>query len=183
MSVNTYLLFSQHLKSKRQKLGLSLQALSERSGVSKSLISKVERSEIQPSIKTASKIAEGLGISLSDMFRKRTEDLVIFHPVSDQFMLSDGKHHTRKVVSPITNDTCVEIFHDQLNSSSSIDGLHNTDASKFIMAMDDELSITANEIKYTLNKGDCLYIAENVTHTIHNEGSKQIGFITMVHRL
>lgn|GEM_PF-1798293 len=183
MSVNTYLLFSQHLKSKRHKLGLSLQSLSERSGVSKSLISKIERLEIQPSIKTASKIAEGLGISLSDMFRKRTHDLVIYHSVADQYMLSDGGEHTRKIVSPMTNDTCVEIFHDQLNGSSMIDGLYHTDASKFIMAMDDELSVIANETKYALKKGDCLYIADNVIHTIHNEGSNQASFITMVHRL
>jgi len=183
LPANTYHLFRQHLKSKRKQLGLSLQLLSERSGVSKSLISKIERSEIQPSIKTASNIAEGLGISLSDMFRVRDDNQVIFHPVAEQFMLNGDGHHTRKRVSPITDDTCVEIFHDQLNAGSTTDAIYHTDASKFILAMDDDLSITANEIKYTLNKGDCLYIADNVSHKIDNESSDQISFITMLHRL
>jgi transcriptional regulator with XRE-family HTH domain len=183
LSSNTYNLFRQHLKSKRKQLGLSLQVLSERSGVSKSLISKIERSEIQPSIKTASNIAEGLGISLSDMFRERADKQVIFHPVTEQFILSGGGHHSRKRVSPITDDTCIEIYHDKINPGLTTDIICHTDASKFILAMDDGLSITAEEIKYTLNKGDCLYIAENVNHKIANESSLQNNFITMHHRL
>ena len=183
MSANTYHLFRQHLKSKRKQLGLSLQTLSERSGVSKSLISKIERSEIQPSIKTASNIAAGLGISLSDMFRVKADDQVIFHPVGEQFMLNREGNHVRKRVSPITNDTCVEIYHDQLNAGSTSEAIFLTDASKFILAMDDNVSITANDIKYTLNKGDCLYIADNVSHKIDNESDDQISFITMLHRL
>jgi transcriptional regulator with XRE-family HTH domain len=169
--------------SKRKQLGLSLQMLSEQSGVSKSLISKIERSEIQPSIKTAANIAAGLGINLSDMFRERADKQVIFHPVTEQFMLSAGEHHTRKRVSPITDDTCIEIYHDKINLGVTTDTICHTDASKFILAMDDGLSISAKEIKYTLNKGDCLYIAENVNHKIANESSLQINFITMHHRL
>ena len=183
MSSNTYHLFRHHLKSKRKQLGLSLQVLSKRSGVSTSLISKIERSEIQPSIKTASNIAEGLGISLSDMFRVRHDDQVIFHPVADQFMLNVGEHHTKKRVSPITDDTCIEIFHDQLNAGSITDEIYYNDTSKFIMAMDNELSIIANDIKYTLSRGDCLYIAANVRHKIANDSSVQISFITTLHRL
>lgn len=183
MSANTYHLFRQNLKSKRKKLALSLQILSERSGVSKSLISKIERSEIQPTIKTASSIAEGLGISLSDMFRVKADDQVIYHPVAEQYIRGGGGHHIRKRVSPTISDNGVEIFHDQLNAGSTIDALHLYDASKFILAMDDELSITANEIKYALKKGDCIYIADNVTHTLHNDGTVQTNFITMIHRL
>lgn len=183
MPANTYHLFRQHLKSKRKQLGLSLQALSELSGVSKSLISKIERSEIQPSIKTASNIAVGLGISLSDMFRERTDEKVIFHPKAEQFILNDEGDHTRKKVSPITNDTCVEIFHDQLNAGSTTGSINHRETSKFILAMDDGLSVIADEITYTLNKGDCLYIADSVSHKIDNESSEQISFITMQHHL
>ena len=180
---DSYHLFRQHLKSKRKQLGLSLQILSERSGVSKSLISKIERSEVQPSIKTASSIAEGLGISLADMFRERQDNQVVFYPADEQFILNDGGHHSRKRVSPTTNDTCVEIFHDQLNAGSAIDALSHTDSSKFILAMSDNLFITANGINYTLNKGDCLYITNNVIHSMKNEGDTMADFITVLHRL
>lgn len=183
MPSDSYHLFRLHLTSKRKQLRISLQTLSERSGVSKSLISKIERSEVQPSIKTASSIAKGLGISLSDMFRERQDNQVVFYPANAQFILNDGEHHTRKRVSPITNDTCVEIFHDHLNSGSEIDALSHSEASKFILAIDNVLSVTANGIKYILNKGDCLYITNNVTHSMHNNGDSKADFITVLHHL
>lgn len=183
MSRDSYHLFRHHLKSKRKQLGLSLQMLSERSGVSKSLISKIERSEVQPSIKTASSISEGLGISLSDMFREQQENQVVLHPTDMQLILAEGKHHTRKTVSPITSDTCIEIFHEHLNAGSELNALSHTESSKFILAMNDNLSVSANGTTYNLNKGDCLYITNNVEHKIHNEDSAQANFITVLHNL
>lgn len=183
MSGDSYQLFRQYLKSKRKQLGLSLQVLSERSGVSKSLISKIERSEVQPSIKTASNIAKGLGISLSDMFREEQNNRVIFYPATEQFTFNNSECHTRKRVSPVTNDSCIEIFHDQLTADSSINALSYAGANKFILAMNDNLSISADGTLYTLNKGDSLYIANNVQHMINNENSTQVDFMTILHHL
>lgn len=181
MSENTYNLFRYHLKSKRKKLGLSLQVLSERSGVSKSLISKIERNEIQPSIKTASNIAQGLGFAISDMFRDEDKPKVIYHPTHKQFVLTNGEHHTKIKVSPVTSDICIEIYHEHLNADSVTDSLSDGDENQFVLAMTDGLSITINETKYTLNQGDCIYIAENISYSIHNEGSSQANFITIMH--
>lgn len=183
MPSDSYHLFKQHLKSKRKQLGLSLQVLSERSGVSKSLISKIERSEVQPSIKIASNIANGLGISLSDMFRDKQDNRVVFYPVTEQFTFNNSAHHTRRRVSPVTNDSCIEIFHDQLNAGSSINALSYAGANKFILAMNDGLPVKADGTLYTLNKGDSLYIAQNVEHAIYNESSTQTDFITVLHHL
>lgn len=183
MSENTYHLFRHHLKSKREQLGLSLQALSERSGVSKSLISKIERNEIQPSIKTASNIAQGLGLPFSEMFRERSNNQVIYHPVAEQFILTLSEHHTKKKVSPITNDICIEIYHEHLNRGSITDSTRHNDASKFILAMTDGLLVTTSEAKHVLNRGDSIYIADNVNHSIQNEGDSQADFITILHHL
>lgn len=177
---NTYHLFRHHLKSERKRLGLSLQLLSEHSGVSKSLISKIERSEIQPSIKTAASIADGLGVSLSDMFREKESELVIYHPADEQFTLNNGDHHIRKKMTPMTAESEVSIFHEHLNADSILDALIHADASKFILAVNGSLSIIANEIEYALSKGDCLYISSNVEHSIHNEDSSQVNFITIL---
>lgn len=177
---DTYRLFTQHLKEERNRLGLSLQLLSERSGVSKSLISKIERLEIQPSIKTAASIADGLGLSLSDMFRHKESELIILHPAEEQFSLNHSEQHFRKKVSPIIPMSDVEIFHDHLNAGAIIKALRHVDATKFVLAMNGALSIIANEIKYTLNKGDCLYIANDVEHSIHNEQNTQVNFITVL---
>jgi len=180
---STYSLFRHNLKSKRKHLGLSLQILSERSGISKLLISQIEHNEIKPSIKTASKIAEGLDLPLAELFRKTSKKLVVFHPIDEQFILDIDENNTKNKAPPTSNGLCVDIYHEHLNAGVITDSMSHDDASKFILAMTDDLSITANKTKYSLNKGDSLYIADNVQHSIHNEGDAQANFITMMYRL
>src|ERR671916_3400603 len=51
----------------RRERGLTLEELAERSGVSRAMISKVERGEKNPTLVVAAKLAEGLGITLSQL--------------------------------------------------------------------------------------------------------------------
>src|SRR3712207_7903679 len=47
--------------------GLTLEGLAERAGVSRAMISKVERGEKNPTLVVAAKVAEGLGVPLSEL--------------------------------------------------------------------------------------------------------------------
>src|SRR5262245_63724681 len=52
----------------RAERGLSLEALSESAGVSRSMISLVERGESSPTAVVLEKLATGLGVMLADLF-------------------------------------------------------------------------------------------------------------------
>lgn len=54
-----------HLKSERKKRGLSLDATSKLTGVSKAMLGQIEREESSPTISTLWKIASGLDTSFS----------------------------------------------------------------------------------------------------------------------
>lgn len=58
---------SSPIHARRTALGLSLAGLSERSGVSKAMLSDIERGAKSPTIKTLSHVASGLGCSVSDL--------------------------------------------------------------------------------------------------------------------
>lgn len=177
---DTYLLYRKRLVSRRKKLGISLQSLADKSGVSKSLISKIELAQVQPSIQTASHIAQGLGCSLSEMFQPEKSDQIILQPTEQQFILSKGSH-TKKIVSPSIRGACIEIFHEHLKENETIDRKNYFNAEVFILALDNELSIHAKDTEYTLKKGDCLYLERNIAHTISNQGKYPINFISTVH--
>ena len=53
------------MRELRRERGLTLEALAERSGVSRAMISKVERGEKNPTLVVAAKVAEGLDVDLS----------------------------------------------------------------------------------------------------------------------
>ncbi|MFV0672083.1 helix-turn-helix domain-containing protein [Variovorax sp. tm] len=80
------LLIASRLLALRQSQGLSLADLAERSGVSKAMISKVERAQSSPTAVLLGKLAAGLGVPLAQLLteekaqpqrlRRRTEQEV-----------------------------------------------------------------------------------------------------------
>jgi transcriptional regulator with XRE-family HTH domain len=56
------------VKRLRELKGVTLEALAERAGLTKSYVSKVERGISTPSIATAIKIADALGVGVNDLF-------------------------------------------------------------------------------------------------------------------
>jgi transcriptional regulator with XRE-family HTH domain len=57
-----------NVRRRRQHLGLTLEELAEASGVSPTMLSEVERSLKNPTVKLAYQIARALGCSLTDLF-------------------------------------------------------------------------------------------------------------------
>jgi transcriptional regulator with XRE-family HTH domain len=58
------------VKAARQALGLTLDQLAARSDVSRAMISKVERGEASPTAALLGRVANALGVTLSDFFRE-----------------------------------------------------------------------------------------------------------------
>ncbi|MFD1392732.1 helix-turn-helix domain-containing protein [Lacticaseibacillus jixianensis] len=60
---------SRLVRAQRKKLGLTIEQLAEKAGVSVSLLSRVERGDVDNiSIKKLSEIAAALGLNLADFF-------------------------------------------------------------------------------------------------------------------
>ena len=65
---------SVQLESLRRERGMTLQVLSNATGVAASTLSKIERNELSPTISTLQKITSGLGIEMSDLFSQGEPD-------------------------------------------------------------------------------------------------------------
>ncbi len=55
------------LRRRRKRAGLSLRGLAERTGLSPSFLSQIERGGADPSVASLTRIAEGLGVSIADL--------------------------------------------------------------------------------------------------------------------
>ncbi len=61
-------LLAANLKSARLSRGWTLEAFAEASGVSRAMISKIERGEVSPTAQILGRLAAGLGVSLASLF-------------------------------------------------------------------------------------------------------------------
>src|ERR687885_864920 len=72
----------------RRERGLTLEELAQRSGVSRAMISKVERGEKNPTLVVAAKVAEGLGVGLSRLVGIGAREVVVV-PRDRQMVMRD----------------------------------------------------------------------------------------------
>ena len=71
-SVDLPLLIGRRVAERRAALKLSLDEIAVRTGVSRAMISRIERGEVHASAVVLDKLCAGLGISLSALFARDT---------------------------------------------------------------------------------------------------------------
>ena len=69
----------ERVRALRRERGWTLKLLAERSGVSRAMISKLERGEKNPTLVVGARLAKGLGVSLSQLvgIEERKEIVVV----------------------------------------------------------------------------------------------------------
>ncbi|MCG8400856.1 MAG: helix-turn-helix domain-containing protein [Firmicutes bacterium] len=65
----------QRIKIARERQGISMNALSKKSGAAQSAISEIESGKRQPTFEVLEKIVTGLGLTLSDFFSDHAPEL------------------------------------------------------------------------------------------------------------
>src|SRR5437016_10489881 len=95
---------SQRVRELRDMHGFSLAALAERSGVSRSNISLIERGRSSPTATVLDKLAAGLGVTLASLFEDAKAPVELPSPVArvaDQPVWTDPESgYVRRNLSP-----------------------------------------------------------------------------------
>jgi transcriptional regulator with XRE-family HTH domain len=63
-----------HVRARRQEIGLSVGQLAARSGISKGMLSKVENAQTSPSLATLARLAAALDMPVTSLFRGLSEE-------------------------------------------------------------------------------------------------------------
>lgn len=157
----------------RKDADLSLDALAKSSGVSKSMISKVERGEASPSTVVLARIAEALGVTFSDLMVREQDNEVIVLPIAAQPILSDPETgHTRQCLAPILPARGIDWVLNTLPPGASTGQFmrHRRGVEEYIHVMQGRLQAILNGKSYELSEGDALYFQAHITHEFINNG-------------
>src|SRR3954469_3830708 len=85
----------------RRGRGLTLEELAERAGVSRAMISKLERGEKNPTLVVAAKLAEGVGVTLSQLVGMEERREVVVVPREKRMVVRDPETgFERQLLSP-----------------------------------------------------------------------------------
>ncbi|MDH0865859.1 XRE family transcriptional regulator [Mitsuaria sp. GD03876] len=146
----------------RKAQGLTLEALAERSGVSRSAISLIEREETSPTAAVLDKLANALRVSLSALFA--TEDPEEFASplarAADHRVWTDPESgYMRRHLSPATIGSPLELVEVTFPAGKSVTfdtaGRSNV-VHQQVWMLEGEMEITIGKKAWRLRPGDCL---------------------------
>jgi transcriptional regulator with XRE-family HTH domain len=146
------------VRAAREALGLSANALAERSGVSRAMIAKVERAEAQPTAALLGRLSAALGLTLSELVARAEQSDRRLARAADQPTWTDPETgYRRRALSPVSGGP-LELVEVELPVGAEI--AYPADAYAFIhqqiWVLDGELTFREGDVEHVLRPGDCL---------------------------
>lgn len=172
-------MIGKNIQKMRTDRGLTLNVLSEKSGVSKAMLSQIESDKVNPTVATVWKIAKGLGVELNELLNTDSLPKRIFSVNPNETksaaaleMVDHGV--TIKVLSPLNMVEELEMYLLSLPVDTELPSEpHYPGTQEFLTILKGQVMVTAGNNTATLKKGDFLVYHCDVDHTIANSGSQQ----------
>lgn len=172
------------LRSRRKVKGFAIEQLAEVSGVSRSMISKVERGEAVPSTAVLSRLAEALGVTFSELLMDQEEQEVVVLPQRVQPVLRDqASGYTRRCISPILPGRGVDWVLNTLppGSTSGEFTAHRRGTDEYIYVLQGSLEARlGGDQSHRLEAGDALYFQAVRTHEFRNVGKGECRYFLVI---
>jgi transcriptional regulator with XRE-family HTH domain len=175
--------FAAQLRTRRLSSRLTLEALARQSHVSKSMISKVERGDVQPSLDIAVRIAEALNSTLSEMVRHDDYARVIKIARKDQSVIVDpNREWERRLLSPAFGGTRLEMLYATVKPKAKMGSFppHLQGTEEYIVVLRGELRISINGTEYQLRAGDSLFFEADKHHALENPAKRPAEYLIVI---
>jgi len=167
----------------RKKRGITLDELSRRSGVSKAMLSQVEKDKVNPTVAVVWKIAHGLGISLEELLGNADSgaSLEIFRK-AQYAVLTEAEGCNVKVLSPLHMAGELELYLIELAEGAVLQSkAHVEGAEEFTTALQGTVEIRAGDHVDRLETGDSACYDADRDHAITNTGPQPALLHMVVH--
>jgi transcriptional regulator with XRE-family HTH domain len=171
-------LVSGHLRKRVKQLraerAWSLDALARASGVSRSMLSQIERGQANPTVGVTFRIAHALGISLAELLEApgtSTSITVIRAQDRAYHYRSDG-NCTIRTLSPLNLEKDVEFYEVELAERGELrSAAHFRGTREFLTVQKGRVQVESGTDVEELGKGDSVSYRADLPHAIINIGS------------
>ncbi len=169
-----------NLKRLRGERNLSLGRLSELSGVSKVMLSQIEKGESSPTINTLWKIASGLQVSYTKLIDEQMEAPLIIRKEESALVGHDGYHVYHYSTANPARD--FEFFNSELDPKCifTSEG-HGVNTHEYILVTKGEMILLYGGEEYVLQEGDFIHFDCSQPHTYCNRREVMTEFTNIVY--
>jgi transcriptional regulator with XRE-family HTH domain len=156
----------------RTDRGLTLRELADRSDVSVSMLSSVERGEKAPTVVVLDRIAAGLDVTLPSLVAEDDTDRVIVRRAADQDRAEEPGGWQRTILTPVVPGVNFEWIRSTLppGCDAGTFPAFAPGSHEFIAVQTGTLTLTIDGRELSLSAGDSVYFAADAPHGYANRG-------------
>jgi transcriptional regulator with XRE-family HTH domain len=149
------------LKALRSDRGLTLDELAKRSGVSRSMISLIERAESSPTASVLDRLSAALGVTLASMFAEEARrDAQPIVRRGEQLVWSDpDTGYVRRNLSPPGFPSPIELVEVVLPGEARVaydSGFRDPPVEQQVWVIEGSIEVRVGDVTHLLEAGDCL---------------------------
>lgn len=160
------------LRELRRAARHSVAALAERSGVSRSMISEVERGGRVPTILTLDRLATALGTSIARLTAPEHPHETQVLRRDAQTVLREADWH-RRILSPVLPGVEFEFMRAELEPGCDAGTYdpHPPGSREYIAIETGSLTLTLRDSTHRLDAGDAIFFPGDQPHSFRNDGT------------
>jgi len=174
------------VKQLRADRGWSLEALAQASGVSRSMLSDIERDRANPTLAVTLRIARAFGLSLGDLVEMpgATSGVTVIRASDRAFHYRSDQDVRIRTLSPLHLEKDVELYEVQLRTGGALRSApHFAGTREFLTVQKGRVKVEAAADAETLNPGDSATYRADVSHAIINAGrGEAVVFLAVIYR-
>src|ERR671914_1762072 len=173
----------ERVRELRRGRGLTLEELAERSGVSRAMISKLERGEKNPTLVVAARLAEGLGVTLSRLAGMEERREVVVVPRERRMVMGDPETgFERQLLSPNFAGRGVEFIRNEIPEGSTSGEFppHRRGVEEHIVVERGRLRATLAGEEYLLGEGDAVCFEADLPRRFDNAGEGECSYYLVI---
>jgi transcriptional regulator with XRE-family HTH domain len=171
-----------NLRALRRERGLTLEALAARSGVSRAMISKVERGSATPTATVLGRLATGLEVGLSRLLGAARDRGPVLLPAAEQTVFADpASGFVRRSVSPLFPDRFLDLAMNRLEPGGRVDfPPHHRGVEEYLHVLRGTVEVVVDGARLTVPAGDTLFYAGDRPHAFVNATAEPAEFMVAI---
>jgi transcriptional regulator with XRE-family HTH domain len=183
-SINRHL--GARVKLLRSDRGWSLEALANASGVSRSMLSQIEREQANPTLAVTLRIAQAFGMTLGELLEVpgASSAVTVIRANDHAFHYRSDKFCRVRTLSPLNLEKDVEFYQVQLETGGALrSAAHFEGTREFLTVQKGQIRVESARDAEDLGPGDSASYRADVPHAIVNLGKGEaVVFLVDIYR-
>ncbi|SDK21564.1 helix-turn-helix domain-containing protein [Billgrantia gudaonensis] len=170
----------------RKKRGLTLEQLAAASGVSRSMLSQIERGRANPTLAVTLRIAQAFGLNIGELVDQpwTASRIEVVRSDDASQLFRDDRDCRIRTLSPLHLEKSVEFYEVRLAPNARLHSAAHFEGTRELLTVTQGRAVVvAGDNRCELGLGDSAHYHADLEHTIENVGDTElVGFLVVTYQ-